>query len=99
MGDGFASQIIRQLVNSLTELIRKQMQCGSRAKRDYVCADAYLGPSYSDRGIVGWFQGRIEWRPQALGNRSLLAAPPQQSGARTDERESEAPQALPPFLS
>jgi len=25
--------------------------------------------------IVGWFQGRMEWGPRALGNRSLLADP------------------------
>ena len=25
--------------------------------------------------IIGWFQGRLEWGPRALGNRSLLADP------------------------
>src|SRR5262249_35016846 len=25
--------------------------------------------------IVGWFQGRMEWGPRALGNRSILAHP------------------------
>src|SRR6185436_10496664 len=25
--------------------------------------------------IVGWFQGRMEWGPRALGNRSILADP------------------------
>src|SRR5205814_431032 len=25
--------------------------------------------------IVGWFQGRAEWGPRALGNRSILADP------------------------
>ncbi|OGG49876.1 carbamoyl transferase [Candidatus Kaiserbacteria bacterium RIFCSPHIGHO2_01_FULL_54_36] len=25
--------------------------------------------------IIGWFQGRVEWGPRALGNRSLLADP------------------------
>ncbi|PKN68122.1 MAG: hypothetical protein CVU57_00420 [Deltaproteobacteria bacterium HGW-Deltaproteobacteria-15] len=29
-----------------------------------------------DRGsVVGWFQGRMEWGPRALGNRSILADP------------------------
>ena len=27
-----------------------------------------------DRKIVGWFQGRMEWGPRALGNRSILAS-------------------------
>ena len=29
----------------------------------------------SDDGIVGWFEGRSEWGPRALGHRSLLANP------------------------
>ena len=29
-----------------------------------------------ERGdVVGWFQGRMEWGPRALGNRSILAHP------------------------
>jgi len=31
--------------------------------------------SISDGRIVGWFQGRMEWGPRALGNRSILADP------------------------
>jgi carbamoyltransferase len=29
----------------------------------------------ADGAIVGWFQGRMEWGPRALGNRSILADP------------------------
>jgi len=29
----------------------------------------------SDGKIVGWFQGRMEWGPRALGNRSILTDP------------------------
>lgn len=28
-----------------------------------------------DKCVVGWFQGRMEWGPRALGNRSILASP------------------------
>jgi len=28
-----------------------------------------------DNQVVGWFQGRSEWGPRALGNRSILANP------------------------
>jgi carbamoyltransferase len=28
-----------------------------------------------DKRVVGWFQGRMEWGPRALGNRSILADP------------------------
>jgi carbamoyltransferase len=33
--------------------------------------------------VVGWFQGRMEWGPRALGNRSILADP-----RRADMRET-----------
>lgn len=29
----------------------------------------------SEQKIMGWFQGRMEWGPRALGNRSILADP------------------------
>ena len=29
----------------------------------------------ANKKIVGWFQGRMEWGPRALGNRSILATP------------------------
>ena len=29
----------------------------------------------SEGNVVGWFQGRMEWGPRALGNRSILAHP------------------------
>ena len=35
-----------------------------------------------DGQVVGWFQGRFEWGPRALGNRSILADP-----RRTDMKE------------
>jgi carbamoyltransferase len=50
-----------------------------------------------DRGaVVGWFQGRMEFGPRALGNRSLLADPrdaelPARLNARIKQRESFRP--------
>jgi carbamoyltransferase len=29
----------------------------------------------SEGAVIGWFQGRMEWGPRALGNRSILADP------------------------
>jgi len=29
----------------------------------------------ADGSVVGWFQGRMEWGPRALGNRSILCDP------------------------
>ena len=38
--------------------------------------------SIVDGGVVGWFQGRMEWGPRALGNRSILGDP-----RRTDMKD------------
>ncbi len=52
--------------------------------RGFVMTDAYTGPSYTarecatfiaDGKIVAWFQGRLEFGPRALGNRSILVDP------------------------
>lgn len=51
---------------------------------DAGCTVSYLGDEdllkqtaqmIADGKIVGWFQGRMEWGPRALGNRSILADP------------------------
>jgi carbamoyltransferase len=52
---------------------------------DAGCSVAYIGDeegllkrtahAIADGKIVGWFQGRMEWGPRALGNRSILADP------------------------
>ena len=52
---------------------------------DSGCTVAYIGDeeelskrtaqAIADGQIVGWFQGRMEWGPRALGNRSILADP------------------------
>lgn len=49
------------------------------------CTTTYLGSEEDllgrtaqaivDAKVVGWFQGRMEWGPRALGNRSILADP------------------------
>ena len=35
----------------------------------------YIAKELSNSKIIGWFQGRTEWGPRALGNRSILADP------------------------
>jgi predicted NodU family carbamoyl transferase len=35
----------------------------------------HTAQAIADGRVVGWFQGRMEWGPRALGNRSILADP------------------------
>src|SRR5690606_33458272 len=44
-----------------------------QARSDNVCADT--AKILADGKVVGWFQGRSEFGPRALGNRSILADP------------------------
>lgn len=34
-----------------------------------------IAEAISDGQVIGWFQGRMEWGPRALGNRSILCDP------------------------
>lgn len=40
---------------------------------DHLCAT--VARAISKGQVIGWFQGRAEWGPRALGNRSILADP------------------------
>jgi carbamoyltransferase len=58
----------------------------------------YIARRISEGKIVGWFQGRMEFGPRALGNRSILADPrnPQMKGllnSKVKKRESFRPYA------
>jgi carbamoyltransferase len=44
-----------------------------RVDDDELCRTVALRITQGD--VVGWFQGRMEWGPRALGNRSILADP------------------------
>jgi carbamoyltransferase len=50
---------------------------GCRAQRldDPGALDAEVVELLQAGGVVGWFQGRMEWGPRALGQRSILADP------------------------
>jgi carbamoyltransferase len=64
------------------EEIRRAVESGGLAQKG--CAIYELGEEeltrraaaiIADRKILGWFQGRAEWGPRALGNRSIVADP------------------------
>ena len=61
-----------------TDEIRSYLDANG-VKYDYVEDDDKLLDRTTDilldGGVVGWYQGRFEWGPRALGNRSILADP------------------------
>ena len=46
----------------------------SEEEIEQLCAST--AQAISEGKVIGWFQGRLEWGPRALGNRSILGDPP-----------------------
>jgi carbamoyltransferase len=65
LGPGYAHD---EVVAWLTESGVEFEECATDADRDRLVAGAI-----ADGSIVGWFQGRMEFGPRALGCRSILA--------------------------
>jgi len=64
------------------EEIRRAIDARNMAKDGYAIAELPEGnlmrraaAIIADGKILGWFQGRAEWGPRALGNRSIVADP------------------------
>jgi carbamoyltransferase len=51
----------------------------------------------ADGNVVGWFQGRMEWGPRALGNRSILADPRRRDMQRVVNRKIKFRESFRPF--
>ncbi len=64
LGPGFSDNEIRSF------LLEKNVKFKEYDEAELLKAVAKL---IKDNYIIGWFQGRMEWGPRALGNRSILA--------------------------
>ena len=53
--------------------LKRQGLCYQQLKRDELLVATVK--ELVSGNVVGWFQGRMEWGPRALGNRSILAHP------------------------
>ncbi len=69
-GPGFSVAQIRRVVNA--QVAGDTVQVCELTEKELPSLTAEL---LSAGKIVGWFQGRAEWGPRALGNRSILADP------------------------
>jgi carbamoyltransferase len=68
--------------NGLLDLIKnkiKQSKTNENINLDFIEDENKLvditARNIFENKVVGWFQGRMEWGPRALGNRSILANP------------------------
>jgi carbamoyltransferase len=67
------SQCEEELRGKSEEL--KRDGCRTTTLEDAAALCRYTAQRLAEGKIVGWFQGRMEWGPRALGNRSILADP------------------------
>lgn len=57
------------------EIISKKVKAVYTYYDDYLTLANLVAQKIGDGNIIGWFQGRMEFGPRALGNRSILADP------------------------
>jgi len=73
-GPAFSDHEIRKLIESKNEEISMQYcQVSEIGDQDELCKRT--AAAIAEGKVVGWFQGRMEWGPRALGNRSILCDP------------------------
>jgi carbamoyltransferase len=73
-GPQFSTSEIRSLLRAQEGQIM-QAKCAVRSIGDDADLCKATAQAISDGKVVGWFQGRMEWGPRALGNRSILCDP------------------------
>ena len=73
-GPGFDNDQIASVLEQQREAIEAAAcQVALIDEEEEVCRRT--ASAIADGAVVGWFQGRMEWGPRALGNRSIVCDP------------------------
>lgn len=73
-GPQFGHAEVEALLNERRDALADQ-GCAVEAIADENILCQRTAQAIADGQVVGWFQGRMEWGPRALGNRSILGDP------------------------
>ena len=73
-GPAFSEEAISRALNNRREKVKNGGGVLTTARDDQQLCELTAG-ALAQGKIVGWFQGRMEWGPRALGNCSILADP------------------------
>lgn len=89
-----SKEVEKEIKNRQAEL--DSNRCGIQRLNDDNVLCRHVAELIAQGKVVGWFQGRMEWGPRALGNRSILADPRKQEmvhilNAKIKRRESFRP--------
>ena len=72
-GPSFAEEELEARVEARFAELRSKQCTVERLEDDPLLRET--AQAIADGQVVGWFQGRMEWGPRALGNRSILGDP------------------------
>ncbi len=74
LGPQYSGEYVASLLSRHAKELETAAVCVRRIPRESdLCRD--VAEWISQGMVVGWFQGRMEWGPRALGNRSILCDP------------------------
>lgn len=73
-GPGFSDAYFEKLLSESSTELEKENCVITHIFNDSVLCER-TAKAISEGKIIGWFQGRMEWGPRALGNRSILGDP------------------------
>jgi len=73
-GPAFTDGEIRDALSVRREAVERE-GCRVRAFEDEETLCRWTAERIAEGKVVGWFQGRMEWGPRALGNRSIVVDP------------------------
>jgi len=73
-GSGFSNEAIGEVLADARGYIDEQA-CSIERVADEGELCARTAAAIAEGQVVGWFQGRMEWGPRALGNRSIVCDP------------------------
>jgi carbamoyltransferase len=73
-GPAFSNDYHERLLGEKAQEIKAQ-GCHVEQMQDEAELCRRTAKAIADGRVIGWFQGRMEWGPRALGNRSILCDP------------------------
>lgn len=73
-GPGYDDEVLAATIQSQRPALSRN-GCRVRLVEDEAALCQATAEAISEGLVVGWFQGRMEWGPRALGNRSIVCDP------------------------
>ena len=97
-GPGFDEREVAEAFSARkSELERSQLRLTRIDDEDELCGR--IARAIAEGSVVGWFQGRMEWGPRALGNRSILCDPRRPNMKDYIESQDQAARIIPSFCT